>query len=147
MPVTTALRKLPWQTVFQATYLFRRYVFAKEPEDVDYMVVEDVTTEELQRLFFAEGFLKGDYASYYYYGEELNVVEGMYKDDEYEWYQFHIRGFETDDGMQLRPHTELYWRIYPKKHIKLVNLDVAEGIELMKPVLDEAGLEYEVVSV
>lgn len=147
MPITTVLKRLPWQALFQGTYLFRRYVFAKKPEEVDYMVVDGATSDELQRLFFTQGLVKGDYASYYYYGEDLNMVNGMYRDDEYEWYQYHVRGFETDVGIELRPHTELYWRLYPRKHIKLVNLDVEEGIEMTKQLLDETGFEYDVVSV
>ena len=147
MPLTRTLKNLPWQTLFQAMFLFRRYSFAKKPEAVDYMIVEGIDLDDLRRLLLSNGLMKGDYASYYYYGGDLNMVSGMYKDDEYEWYQYHIRGFDTDEGTVLRPHTELYWRIYPKKHIKLVNLDVEEGIELTKDILDEDGLEYDVISV
>lgn len=147
MAVTTALRKLPWQALFQAMFLFRRFIFAREPLDVDYMTVETTDTDDLRRLFLSDGMMKGDYASYYYFGEDLNMVKGMYKDNEYEWYQYHVRGFDTSDGTILRPHTELYWRIYPKKHIKLIDLDVEEGIEMTKDVLDENDVEYDVVRV
>ena len=147
MPLGEIVRRLPWQALFQSTYLFRRYVFAKRPESVDYMIVEDESPDTLRRLFLERGLMKGDYASYYYYGEEMNMVGGMFKPDEYECYQYHIRGFETEDGTRLRPHTELYWRVYPRKHVELVNLDVTEGIERTKTIFDEEGIEYRVVEV
>lgn len=146
MPLRRAVKNLPWQTLFQGTYAFRRYVFAKEPEDVDHLVVEGSDPEDLQQLLLSRGLMKGDYASYYYYGEDLNMVRGLYKDDQFEWYQYHVRGFEQDGGTRLRPHTELYWRMYPKKHVRLVNLDVDEGIELTERILDEHSIDYEVVA-
>lgn len=147
MPVLDIVRRAPWQTLFQATYLFRRHVFAKRPEKVDYMFVEDVDPDALRQFFLKEGMMKGDYASYYYYGEDLNMVGGMFKPDEFEWYQYHVRGFSEDGGTRLRPHTELYWRMYPRKHVELVNLDVQEGIDITRELLDEAGIGYEVVEV
>lgn len=147
MPLTEIARRVPWQTLFQGTYLFRRHVFAKRPETVDYMIIDDKSPEELRPLFLQEGLMKGDYASYYYYGEDLNMVGGMFKPDEYEWYQYHVRGFNEDGGTRLRPHTELYWRMYPREHIRLVNLDVEEGIEITRDILDETGMGYEVVEV
>lgn len=54
--------------------------------------VVDADTDELRRLFLSDGLMKGDYASYYYFGEDLNMVNGMYKDDEYEWYLYHVSG-------------------------------------------------------
>ena len=147
MPPEHLVKRLPWQTLFQSTYLIRRYLFAKRPGSVDYMIVKGESSETLQRLFLSEGLMKGDYASYYYFGEDLNMVSGLYKDDEYEWYQYHVRGFDDDEGIRLRPHTELYWRVYPKKHVKLVNLDISEGIEITEDIFDKRGVDYEVVTV
>ena len=147
MPLSEVARRLPWQSLFQGTYLFRRYVFAKRPERVNHIIAEDVSPEDLQQLFLQHGFMKGDYASYYYYGEDLNMVRGMFKDDEFEWYQFHIRGFAHEDGMRLRPHTELYWRVYPREHVKLLNLEIREGIELTENILEDAAIGYRVVEV
>lgn len=146
MALTTVLRNLPWHSKFQAVYLFRRYIFARDPTDVDYMIVKDTDTDDLRQLLLSRGLVKGDYASYYYFGEELNMVRGMYKDDEYEWYQYHVRGFDNDEGTELRPHTELYWRIYPRKHMELINLSVEEGIEMTVDILKETDLEYDIVS-
>ena len=147
MPISQMIQRLPWQTLFQSTYLFRRYLFAKRPEQVDHMIVEGETLDSLRQLFLSNGLMKGDYASYYYYGEDLNMVSGMFKADEFEWYQYHVRGFTEDHGVRLRPHTELYWRMYPRKHVNLVNLDVAEGIEVTREILEEEEIEYRVVTV
>lgn len=146
MPISHIVRRLPWQTLFQGTYLFRRYLFAKRPEAVDYMIVENESPDSLRRMFLRKGLMKGDYSSYYYYGEDLNMVSGMYKADEYEWYQYHVRGFVHEDGTRLRPHTELYWRMYPRKHVNLVNLDVTEGIERTTELLDE-DMSYRIIEV
>lgn len=145
MPLPRAVWNLPWQALYQGTYAFRRAVFGREPDPVDHVVVEGAGPADLERLFFSQGLVMGDYASYYYYDEDLNMVRGMYKDDEYEWYQYHVRGFEVDGGVRLRPHTELYWRVYPREHMRLVNLDVAEGIEVTRDILDGASVPYEVV--
>ncbi|PSP74937.1 hypothetical protein BRC81_17340 [Halobacteriales archaeon QS_1_68_20] len=145
MPPKHVVRNLPWQVVLQATYAFRRLAFAREPEAVTHLAVEAMDPDDLRKLLLSRGLVKGDLASYYYYGEEVNMVRGLYKDDEYEWYQYHVRGFDEENGMRLRPHTELYWRVYPKEHIQLVNVDVEEGIELTKAALDDGGFDYEVV--
>lgn len=146
MPLKTVAKTLPWQVLFQTTYLFRRLAFSRDPDGADHILVEDVDPADLEEVFLSNGLLKGDYASYYYYGEELNMVDGVYKPDEYEWYQYHVRGFSCEAGTRLRPHVELYWRVYPKKHMRLVNLDEDEGIELTEEILDDAGISYEVVS-
>ena len=147
MPISEILRRLPWQALFQITYLFRRYVFARQPERVNHMIVENKSPDQLQRLFLKQGLMKGDYASYYYYGENLNMVRGLFKRDRYEWYQYHVRGFERDSGTLLRPHTELYWRVYPRKHMQFVNLDVDEGIEITKSILDAENVDYTIIEV
>ncbi|WP_254864737.1 hypothetical protein [Halovivax gelatinilyticus] len=145
MPLTTVAKNLPWQALFQGTYLFRRYLFAMEPEPVEHVLVEGLEPDELTEVFLSAGLLKGDYASYYYFGEELNMVHGIYKPDEFEWYQYHVRGFSCEAGTRLRPHTELYWRMYPKRHMRLENLSVEEGVARTEEILDEAAVDYEVV--
>lgn len=145
MALTETLRRVPWKTVYQGTYALRRTVFGKAPDPVDHVVVEGYDPAELERLLLDQGLVKGDYASYYYYGEDLNMVRGMYKDDEYEWYQYHVRGFTDDGGVRLRPHTELYWRVYPREHMRLTNLDVDEGVEMTERMLEDAGVSHDVV--
>ncbi len=147
--VNWLLRAVVWVTTgsyrlqFQAVYLFRRFVIPKRPDAADHVIVEEARPAELRRVFQAAGLLDGGYASYYYYGEDLNMVEGVYRDDNYEWYQYHVRGFAIEEGTRLRPHVELFWRRYPGEHIAETNLSEEAGIERTTAILDAADTEFQ----
>lgn len=66
-----------------------------------------------------------------------------YVDDEYNWYQLHVRAFERDDGtVGIHAHLELEPTEHPHEHIMETNFDAQKGADMLAEVLDEAGVEY-----
>jgi len=103
---------------------------------------EDTVRDALGDAFFTNGWE----LSWHYKGEDMNMRRPLRLDDQYEWYQTHVRGYVDDDGtVYLEAHEDLepteypYWHLYPPedaaRNQRRALADVAE-------VLDDNGIEY-----
>jgi len=110
-------------------------------------ITTDATLDEVRRALGARHFTNSWELSYRYEGEDLNMRRPEYKDDEYEWYQLHVRGFEREDGgVDLTAHMELEPTAHPYKHIAEEQFSLNAGVHMLGSVLDDAGIEYELTA-
>lgn len=155
MPVN--IRNLPWSELKRLFYQFRQRFFSKpRPERVHLETDADLDTvrEELGSLFplisqaseemgfvGGFGFTNGWEISYRYYGEDLNMRIPVRLDDDYRWYQLHIRGFEGA-GIELENwldvHLELEPSEYPEGHLNGVNYRVSKAIGMFEAELADS---------
>ncbi|MDY6765187.1 MAG: hypothetical protein SV377_05810, partial [Halobacteria archaeon] len=111
------LRNIPWNGIKRLIYNFRKTFYTVPKPEVECAVV-DADFDELRRELGKENFMKEWGLSYNYKGEKLNMRRPEHVDDEFEWYQLHVRGFETPDGkVELQAHMELETVSYPGEHL------------------------------
>lgn len=106
----------------------------------------NLTVEELRKLLGERHFTNSWELSYRYEGEDLNMRRPEYVHDEYNWYQLHARGFDTDGGgVEISVHVELEPTEYPAEHLSETNFSLSGGVSRLRELFDEAGVEYELV--
>lgn len=125
------------------SYFRRRYFSVEVPPKQPRVYVEE-DYEKLQEIFRREHFLVSWPFSYNYEGEVMNMARAEYEDDEYSFYQTHVRAFESDDGYFFLAHYELDPTDYPREHLDGVNIDGAKGRENLKDILSEYDIDYEI---
>lgn len=140
------LHRVPWWAVRRASYEIREHLFTVDIPDVNHIKVDE-DFDDVKAAFFQKDMRRGWLLSYNYYEEDANMVSPLYKDDDYEDYQLHVRLFDKDDGyVHVYPHTELCPINWPRKHLEEENLSVTAGIEKSKGILDDNGFQYEKVN-
>lgn len=138
------LTDIPWKKLRLYFWKLRRKFFTIEvPEKHTKVVVREKDLDKLKDMFRKEHFFVAWPYSYNYEGEVMNIVRPEYSDDEYEYYQLHIRAFPHKDGHVLMAHYELDPTVYPKEHIKEENLFEPKGVGMMKEILDKNEVNYE----
>lgn len=142
--IRMGIKDIPWNRLKLYFWKFRRKFFKIEvPAQHTKLVVGEDDLDALKDMFRAENFFIAWPFSYHYEGEVMNVVRPEYTDDEYEYYQLHVRGFPHKDGYVLMAHYELDPTDYPNKHIKEVNMDEPKGIAMLKKILEDNNIDYE----
>jgi hypothetical protein len=143
----TALPEVADQ-LFRSYWWIRKTFFTTKKTDNPYLVVE-MTRQEAQEFFGRRNFEPGWELSYSFRGEILNLrrVEWAHVPEfpDMPWWQVHIRGYRHDDppGLELSAHFEAEPAEHPGEHIEGVGIDVPRGNGVMRRILDEAGVEYE----
>lgn len=146
MSITGTLQKIPWRMILRIYSIIRSHLFIYRRVETKYFVL-DMDVDDVEVLFGKKGFTNDWEFSYKYRGEDMNMRKPFYKNDEWEWYQLHIRGFVNDESeVEVQGHTELEPTEHPKAHIYDVNLNRREGFEMIKEILDIEGVEYRVVT-
>jgi len=139
------IRKLDprhWRYIRRTFNAIRLSLFSKDPRPSQVSV--DASIEEVRAALGRRHFTNAWELSYHYNGEDLNMRRPEYVDDDYNWYQLHIRGFERDDGgVDLHAHFELEPTAHPYGHIEGTNFNISRGAEMLVDILDEEGFEYE----
>lgn len=145
MGITQTARKIPWRMLLRWYSIIRSVLFVYRRVETDCFVL-NMGVKEAETLFGKRFFTKDWEFSYSYRGEDLNMRRPLYKEDEWKWYQLHIRGFLTEGGekIEIQGHTELEPFDHPRAHFNNVNLSRGEGFSMIKDILDDAGVEYEV---
>lgn len=138
------MKNIPWNKVLLYFNYIRRNFFSVElpPGHTRIYVEEDY--EELREMFRREHFLVSWPFSYNYKGEVMNLMRPEYENDEYTFYQTHVRGFESGDGYYLVAHWELDPTDYPEEHLDEVNFSETKGEKVLKHILDKNDVDYEV---
>lgn len=135
----------PWRKILELFWLVRSTFFTVNRPDGPYYRITP-TDRPLEEILGERFFTNRWEFSYKYRGETLNMRRCFYKPDSFRWYQFHIRGWKFDNGMcDLQAHTELEPSSYPKKHLNGVRLDREEGMRKLRELLEDEGIEYELV--
>lgn len=138
------IKNVPWEVVRVAFMSIRGHMFEVGRPDTQAVAYADV--EEVQRALGKHHFTKFWKLSYVYNGEDLNMRRPEYKDDDYEWYQYHVRGFRAEDKTYLNIHSELDPIVYPSEHIDEVNYSEDDGVEeIIMDILREEGIEVELI--
>lgn len=122
--------------------VIRESIFAQETPDEMDMVV-DIEIEELERILGAEYFTNAEETSFYFRGEDLNMARPKYIDNEWKWYQTHIRAWEREDGLHLSIHQELDPTMYPQEHMNLVEYTKEPAVTYIEGKLMQYGHDVE----
>lgn len=127
--------------------VIRLLFFTKDVDVRDVRVHASV--DEVRAALGDEYFTNSWELSYNYEGEDLNMRRPLRKDDEYEWYQTHVRAWEQDDGTVLlechedaEPTEHPYYHLNPPEDM---DLDHGEAVADTIGVLDRAGIDFELV--
>jgi len=144
MSAITKLDPRHWRSVRRLFNTIRVSLFTSNAGSGRAQIEVDASLDEVREALGKRYFTNAWELSYHYEGEDLNMRRPEYVDDEYNWYQLHIRGFEQDDGtVLLYAHLELEPTEYPYEHLNGTNFSDSKGYEMMTPLLDDAGIEYE----
>lgn len=131
-----------WRAIKRAFDVIRRDYFTVSGVPPQFRL--HVGADELRRVLGQEHFTNSWELSYRYEGEDLNMRLPVYQDDEYNWYQLHVRGFIQDDGtVDVHVHLELEPTEYPYKHINDINFSPEDGATMLADLLDANDIEYE----
>lgn len=108
----------------------------------------DATVSDIRVALGNAHFTNAWELSWHYKGEKLNMRRPLRKDDEYEWYQTHVRAFKWDGDIYLEVHEDLEPTEYPYYHLHGAP-DSTESrqnaIEDTTAIFDEVGIGYEVL--
>jgi len=128
-------------------YLWYRFVATRPRSSVTTLVIEEeMTTEEMRVLLGRHYYDAGWLLSYHYYGEQLNMRRPYYSMDyEHPWRQVHLRGFVTEEGLEMDVHTETDAMSHPWVHWRGEEVDVEGGVSRLRQFLDIEGVGYRVV--
>lgn len=140
--VVHKLKPWHWKSLRHAIQ-FVRHEFFSVTYDERHIEV-DMTIGELEDYLGDHHFAPWQQLAYNYRGEDLGMRRTFRKDalGEYEWYQLHVRAFETDGTVRLAVHTELDALQHPSGHLDNSNLSVAEAVQMLSAMFDEDGVEY-----
>lgn len=143
-----AIRDVPWRLIRYTFYLIRSILFTRDKADPQ-VQTPTKTTSEVRDILRRHHFGNGKLVSYHYKGEGLNMARPFYKDDKWEDYQTHVRGFDhsTENGRQYATwdvHEELDPRSdgQSKAHLKGVNQSDEPAIQTFIGILNEEGIEH-----
>ena len=133
---------VPLRSLKRSIWWLRKTFFSKPPTPAPALVV-DRSAAEMTRFLGRRYFEPGWEFSYHYHDEDLNLRRVEYRDrEEYVWWQTHVRGYETADGLVLTPHFETEPTEHPNAHLDAHRLDTEEGIGILADVLDDGGIDY-----
>jgi len=109
------------------------------PEEMDFMIEAD--RESIKKLLAENNFTKNNVTSYYYKGEDLNMRRPAYNEDEWEWYQIHVRVWIREKKAYFSVHYELDPIIYPQEHINGLNYSLEPAASIVSSLLED---EYKI---
>ncbi|WP_135852621.1 hypothetical protein [Halorussus salinus] len=119
------LSGLPWRALRRTLYAVRRRWFTVSKPDRD-PVVLDTTIEDLHDMLAEKSYNPGWPLSYRYYGEDLNARRYYFDATRpHPHRQLHIRGFQTDDGVEVHAHEEPAPEHHPRAHLKELDMHPA----------------------
>jgi hypothetical protein len=96
----------------------RTEYFTRAMPEWRYDMKVEATVDELEAAFGNAHFTNSWEISWHYKGEDLNMRRPKRYDDEYEWYQTHVRVFEREDGLcEIELHEDLEPTEYPYLHL------------------------------
>ncbi|TYL37196.1 hypothetical protein CV102_17910 [Natronococcus pandeyae] len=130
----------------------RQVFFTRERSGADSVVVP-LSAQQAEAMLSEHHFEPGWWLSYSFRGEELNMRRPEHRVIEpgkAKWWQSHVRGYstETDGGeaIELTWHVEPEPKEHPTEHL-IGPADYEEGAALLKSLLDDHGIEYELAVV
>jgi hypothetical protein len=136
------LRNLPWRLVRQVLRIARQAYWSQPRPTGTYLRVETdphPITKALGERFWYPNWE----VSAYYEGEDLNLSRTEYDPHEgIVWWQSHLRGWETDDAVELRAHYEPDPTEHPREHLTPAYADAETGMTHLRDALDDAGFSY-----
>ena len=137
------LHTAPLNNLRHSLWWVRKTFFTK-PRSVTAAYIVDLTKPEIVGLFGRNYFEPGWELSYNYLGEVLNLRRVEYVDDgPHDWWQVHIRGYpHRDGGIELTAHFETDPSEHPDAHVRLYGLDVDYGMEVIRTILEDEGVDY-----
>lgn len=144
----SVLRKIDprhWTTLRRGIDVFRATFFSVSGAQRQLKLDESVTVEELREELGRRHFAPSWDLSYYYDGEDLNMVQFRYDENvsaDRPWQQLHVRAFAEDDGVEVSVHDEMSAKTHPAGHYRAHALDIERGVGLFTAILDDAGIEY-----
>lgn len=136
------IHEAPLQNLRHSFWWVRKTFFTR-PRTPTPSYLIDMTKPDIIRLFGRHYFEPGWGLSYNYHGEVLNLRRVEYVDeDEYNWWQVHIRGYLHKEGIELTSHYETEPAQHPDEHVNLHGLDIKHGMTIVGEILKAEGVDY-----
>ncbi|WP_265108873.1 hypothetical protein [Halosolutus halophilus] len=136
------IHEAPLKNLRYSFWWIRKTFFTKPRAPTPSYLI-DMRKPDIVRLFGRHYFEPGWELSYNYHGEVLNLRRIEYvDDDEYNWWQVHIRGYLHEEGIELTAHYETEPVQHPDAHIDLHGLDVEQGMAVVGQILNTEGVDY-----
>lgn len=135
--------QLPWDEA-RAAYRKTRARFFSSPRPEGTYWLVDASTQEVMADLGAMSFAPNWEFSYHKRGEDLNLARVVYSGNEPRdavWWQDHVRGWETDRGLELGGHWELEPTENPVDHILARGIDRRRGMANIADALEIRGYE------
>lgn len=142
------LSDIPWDLFRDAAYTFRVNL-AQYPRPEPQFRVNGLSADELKRLIRQEHFDDNNLTAYYK-GEDYGLARPEYEPDKWEWYQTHVRIYETrpDKGSpycEMDVHHEIDPTPdgYSRPHMESINFSRKKGADKLEKVLQSLDIPYE----
>lgn len=132
------LRDIPWETIDTAIRAFRVAWFTKDKPDVPSFVVSE-TVEDIEDRLRRDFHYEGAPYSYNYEGEVINLRRPQSVNEDGVPMEHHIRGFETDDGVEMLCQLEASRYEAKEEHLDPEYMDWEAGKEIGLEVMRDAG--------
>lgn len=143
-----SLKELPWEWYRDIFFKVKKFLFLRKGYSKD-IVLPNTSVQELKIKLREQGYISGEYLSYEYKGEDLNIVKPQYRDDNIEWYQVHLRAFEVrPDKGTVSTELDVHFEPDPrednlsKPHLKQINHNIEDPVKIVKEDLKEVDINY-----
>lgn len=140
------LSQLPWDSIRRAYRHLRKLLFTTPRSGGPYFLV-DADLDEITEVLGQHSYAPNWEFSYNYRGEDLNLAQVVHHRSKTHpdavWWQTHVRGWGTEDRVELQAHWETEPTENDSAHLEGHGLEVSIGMKNLREVLDEEGLEYE----
>lgn len=144
------LRDLPWDILREVAYKLRVTV-ASEPKGDTHIVVPGMSAGEVRDKLRSMHFDDNNLTAHYK-GEDYGLARPEFKSDDWEYYQTHVRIYETnsDKGSvhcELSCHFELDPTIdgFSGPHLRGKNSSTERGVHITEGALSSVGVNHQVV--
>lgn len=119
----------------------RGNLFEREtPKDMD-LLIKNCSTDKLEEILGNDGFTNIEELSFYYKGEDLNIAKPVYVDNNYKWYQIHVRSWERNGNQYLSIHKELDPTMHPSKHLQGEEYTKSPSVEYIQYLIQNEGCD------
>ncbi|WP_254535219.1 hypothetical protein [Halomarina litorea] len=147
--------RIPWHVIKACLWIARKATSSKPEPDGPYILAE-CSHELLRKTLGTHHFEPHWELSYSYRGEVENLRRVTWTDDDYPWFQTHVRSWDVPDGertatnggqaIKVRAHWEPESVAHPVAHLDGVGFERTRAMRTLRGILDEAGIPNEFVA-
>lgn len=137
------IKDYPIDLIKHNIFIGRRLFFRIDKPDGLYLIVK-MKEGDIKRILGNNHFQPDWKLSYYSSGEDINMARPYYNDStdhDIEWWQVHVRGWESNNIIKLSAHVEAHPLQHWREHLNGVGKDKDVGNEIIEQILTDQGIE------